>query len=235
MRTSHRRPQGFTLIELLVAIFIMSLLAMMSWRGIDSMARAQEASRDRADSIATLQTALVQWQTDLDNVFQTQLVNAVDFDGRVLRIVRRYGDTEVRVIGWGKRSVDGQSRWLRWQSLPLNNRQELQTAWLAAGRWGDNPGDAERKNETSIAAIDEWQIYYYRNNAWTNAFSAAGTGAASAVPPPPTSTPTGTVTASVNSPVLVPPPDGVRLILTLSAGQALAGVLTRDWIRPDFK
>jgi general secretion pathway protein J len=225
------RSSGFTLIELLVAIFIMSILAVMSWRGIDSMARAQEASRDRADSIATLQTALVQWQTDLDQMFQTQLINAVDFDGRVLRVVRRYSDTEVRIIGWTKRTANGQGRWLRWQSAPINNRQELQNAWVQAGQWGENPGDAERRNETDIAAIDDWQIYYYRNNAWTNAFSSAGSGASSAPPPP--SSPAGTPSAVVT--FLVPPPDGVRLILTLSQGQALAGVLTRDWIRPDFK
>ena len=225
------RNKGFTLIELLVAIFIMSMLAVMSWRGIDSMARAQEASRERADSIATLQTALVQWQTDLDQMFQTQLINTVEFDGRVLRVVRRYSDTEVRIIGWAKRTVNGQGRWLRWQSLPINNRQELQNAWTQAGQWGENPGDVERRNETDIAAIDDWQIYYYRNNAWTNAFSAAGSGASSAAPPPPPSS--GTPTAVVSG--LVPPPDGVRLVLTLSQGQALAGVLTRDWIRPDFK
>ncbi len=224
------RSNGFTLIELLVAIFIMSMLAVMSWRGIDSMARAQETSRERADSIATLQTALVQWQTDLDQMFQTQLINTVDYDGRVLRVVRRYSETEVRIIGWAKRTVNGQGRWLRWQSQPINNRQELQNAWVQAGQWGENPGDAERRNETDIAAIDDWQIYYYRNNAWTNAFSAAGSGASSATPPPPSS---GTPTAVVST--LVPPPDGVRLVLTLSQGQALAGVLTRDWIRPDFK
>jgi general secretion pathway protein J len=223
------RSHGFTLIELLVAIFIMSMLAVMSWRGIDSMARAQEASRERADSIATLQTALVQWQTDLDQMFQTQLINTVDYDGRVLRVVRRYSDTEVRIIGWAKRTVNGQGRWLRWQSLPINNRKELQNAWVQAGQWGENPGDAERRNETDIAAIDDWQIYYYRNNAWTNAFSAAGSGASSAPPPPSSGTPTAVVSG------LVPPPDGVRLVLTLSQGQALAGVLTRDWIRPDFK
>ena len=27
-------------------------------------------------------------------------------------------------------------------------------------------------------------------------------------------------------------PDGVRLVLTLSHGQALSGTLTRDWVRP---
>ena len=61
MRATHmqarRTSQGFTLIEVLVAVFIMSILAMMSWRGIDGMARSQEISRQRADYVATMQTA----------------------------------------------------------------------------------------------------------------------------------------------------------------------------------
>ena len=27
-------------------------------------------------------------------------------------------------------------------------------------------------------------------------------------------------------------PDGVRLVMTLPPGQALSGVITRDWVRP---
>jgi general secretion pathway protein J len=227
---SPHRPHGFTLIELLVAIFIMSLLALMSWRGIDSMARAQEASRERADHVATLQTALAQWQADLDQAFQTPTLNAIDFDCRMLRITRRYSDTELRVVGWARRGVGQQTRWLRWQSPPVNDRTALQNAWQEAGRWGENASDAERKRETEIAAIDDWQIFYYRNNAWSNPCSSAG--AATAPPPPPTvpgATPTSVAT------VLAPPPDGVRLVLKLSQGQALAGTLTRDWVRPNIK
>lgn len=223
-----RSLQGFTLIELLVAIFIMSLLALMSWRGIDSMARAQEASRVRADHVATLQTALAQWQTDLDQSFQTQTVSAIDFDCRMLRITRRYSDTELRVIGWARRGVGEDTRWLRWQSSALGDRRALQNAWAEAGRWGENATDTERQRETEIAAIDEWQIFYYRNNAWSNPCSSAGAAAASA-----TTAPVASPTAVVSA--LAPPPDGVRLVLKLAQGQALAGTITRDWVRPDYK
>jgi general secretion pathway protein J len=232
MRPLSPHPaHGFTLIELLVAIFIMSLLALMSWRGIDSMARAQEASRERADHVAALQTALAQWQADLDQAFQTPTLNAIDFDCRMLRITRRYSDTELRVVGWARRGVGEQTRWLRWQSPPVNDRTALQNAWQEAGRWGENAGDAERKRETEIAAIDDWQIFYYRNNAWSNPCSSAG--AATAPPPPPPTVPGATPTSVAT--VLAPPPDGVRLVLKLSQRQALAGTLTRDWVRPNIK
>ena len=40
MKTA-RTQRGFTLVELLVALFAMALLAIMSWRGLDGMTRAQ--------------------------------------------------------------------------------------------------------------------------------------------------------------------------------------------------
>ena len=43
------RIRGFTLIELLVAIAAMALLALMSWRGLDGMTRAQSMNRDRGE------------------------------------------------------------------------------------------------------------------------------------------------------------------------------------------
>ena len=61
-----RASKGFTLIELLVAIAAMALLALMSWRGIEGMARAQAQNRERGDAVLTLQTTLSQWNADLD-------------------------------------------------------------------------------------------------------------------------------------------------------------------------
>lgn len=222
---------GFTLVELLVALFVMSLLALMSWRGIDGMARAQETSRDRADQVATLQTVLAQWQTDLDQMLQTQHTSAIDYDGRVLRITRRYGPTELRVVGWGRRDIDGATRWLRWQSDPVNSRAELLAAWSQAALWGQNPSSAARQREVTLASIDNWQIFYYRNDSWSNPQNTADTGAAP-VAPPAGQPPAPQAAPGTPSAALAPPPDGVRLVLTLAAGQALAGTITRDWARP---
>ena len=223
------RALGFTLIELLVAISIMSLLAILSWRGIDGMARTQAATKERADQIATLQTALAQWNTDLDMLLETGITSAIDYDGRVLRITRRSSDAQessLRVVGWAKKSIDGQARWLRWQSAPLRNRGELQAAWLQAQQWAGvgrllvSSQNAAQGAELSILPVDEVQIFYFRNDAWTNPLSAdAQTAVAGAA----------VKTAGNN---LAAVPDGLRLRLTLAAGQPLAGALTRDWARP---
>ena len=74
-RRSHAR-QGFTLVELLVALSVMALLAVLSWRGIDSMTRTQARTQERADEVLTLQAGLNQWSADLDAMLQLPQVPA---------------------------------------------------------------------------------------------------------------------------------------------------------------
>jgi general secretion pathway protein J len=220
---------GFTLIEVLVALVVMSIMAVLTWQGIDGMAKASSQHRSRADDIATVQTALLQWRMDLDHMVDASQVppasqggnantaKAIEFDSRVLRITRRYEGDEQRVVAWGSRRVEtatgSTNRFMRWVSEPIRTRGQWQAAWDQAGRWGQNPGDAERARETAILAIDEWQIFYYRNDAWSNPLSADSTAATSGK------------TTSAN-------PDGVRLILQLAPGQLPGGTLSMDWVQP---
>ena len=60
------KPRGFTLIEVLVALSIMAVMAALTWRGIDGMARAQAATQRYTDDVLTLQAGLTQWRADLD-------------------------------------------------------------------------------------------------------------------------------------------------------------------------
>ena len=78
----------------------------------------------------------------------------------------------VLVAAWSRRVVDGKGQWLRWQSPPLTSRGQLQEAWQQAARWAQNPGDAEREREVTVVPLDEWQIFYFRGDAWSNPLSS---------------------------------------------------------------
>ena len=225
LKKSYQR--GFTLVELMVAIVVMALLALLSWRGLDGMTRVQSQTQTHTDSVLALQAGLAQWQTDLDALtVQANVpgVTGLDYDAQVLRLTRRYAEKpentqnplrndSIRVVAWSQRNADSGIKWLRWQSEPLKTRAELQAAWLQAKQWANNATEADKKGEVVVAGIDKWQVFYYRNDAWVNALSSADEANQ----------------AGSNSPAL---PEGIRLVLTLSPGQALVGDITRDWVQP---
>ena len=215
------KMRGFTLIELLVAIGVMALMAGLSWRGLDGMARTQAQLTQRADQVMTLQAGLGQWSADLDALVQLPNTAALDWDGRALRITRRStaanGDG-LLVVAWTRRNVNGTGQWLRWQSPPVATRGALQNAWASAAQWAQNPSQAMKQYEVPIAALDEWKVFYFRADAWTNPLSSDGA-------------PTPTNADKSASPELNLP-DGVRLVLTLPVSDAIGGTLTRDWVRP---
>jgi general secretion pathway protein J len=224
---THPRSRGFTLVELLVALFAMALLAVMSWRGLDGMTRAQAITSARADEVLTLQVALAQWSADLDAIVQLPSAPALEWNGRVLRITRR--DTSspasgVLVAAWTLRA----GQWLRWQSPPLTTRGQLDQAWLKADQWSQNPGDEERRLEVAVTPLQEWRIFYFRSDAWTNPQSSDATGSGSVAQPGLTEAAAAALAAQSTPGI----PEGVRLVLVLPPGQALAGQITRDWVRP---
>lgn len=221
---ARRHSAGFTLVELLVALFAMALLAVMSWRGLDGMTRAQEQTQARADDVLTLQVGLAQWAADLDALIQLPQTSALDWNGRVLRITRRSSVAPgegVVVAAWSRRDVEGRGTWLRWESAPATTREQLERAWQQADLWSQNPGQEERRREVAVTPLAEWQIFYFRGGAWSHPLSSDATAAAPALP----------ASAAAALPLTVLP-DGVRLVLTLPPGSSITGVLTRDWVRP---
>jgi general secretion pathway protein J len=222
-----RRARGFTLVELLVSLFALAILAGLSWQGLDGMMRARQQTEARADDVLALQTALAQWGTDLDAIMELPPSRALDWNGRVLRLTRRSslapGDG-ARVVGWARR----EGRWLRWESPPLVTRGDLETAWQQADLWAQNPSDAMRRQEVAIGPLEDWQIFFYRNDAWTNPLSSDASTRSGPTPFP--GAPAGAAAPPQASAGTLP--DGVRLVLQLPPGRAIAGRLQRDWIRP---
>jgi general secretion pathway protein J len=227
MLRSRLRNVGFTLVELLVALSVMAILSVLSWRGLDSMTRTQAQTRQYSDELLILQTGLAQWNTDLDALVQPSATPGVqpgplDWNGQVLRLIRDSAPsgTGWRIVAWTRRDEQGTSQWLRWQSAVLRTQGELQTAWQQAGLWAQGANAETRTNEVAITPLAQWQIFYFRGGAWSNPLSSDRI----------TATPSATLQPGLVSGSNIP--DGVRLVLTLPAGRALSGILTRDWIRP---
>ncbi len=76
-RCRSSAQHGLTLIELLVAISIMAFVAVLGWRGLDSITRARASLNQELEQTRGLQLAFAQMQTDCMNV-----VNATELDGR---------------------------------------------------------------------------------------------------------------------------------------------------------
>ncbi|MDD0839069.1 prepilin-type N-terminal cleavage/methylation domain-containing protein [Curvibacter sp. HBC61] len=240
-RPARAHGRGFTLVELLIALSVMAIMALLSWQGLDGMVRTQRQTDQYSQDVLALQAGLGQWQADLDALIELPQVSALDWDGRVLRLTRRgpaSAPESTLVVGWTLRNAGSQGQWLRWQSPPLSRRSEWERAWQQAALWGQNPDEAARQREVVIAPATEWQIFYYRQDAWTNPLSSdassSGTSPGAGAPPPPAGSAGQNGAARPGSNTAGELPQGVRLLLTLAPGQALSGRLQRDWARPNL-
>ena len=223
------KQSGFTLVELLVGLALMAVLAVLSWRGLDTMMRTRDSTQARIDSVAAAQMGLSQWRADLLAMQTLPGVlggSSLSWDGRVMRLLRRSStplpqgqDAGLQVTAWTVR--DGQ--WRRWQSADLRNRAQIDQAWSEAAQWGQNPSSQALQQEAKLMPAGSWQVFYLRDNAWANPLSSDGQ----------------------QTQALLKTPDAIRMVLQLDTGNSNTnkantnnsmdqGALTLDWVRPDF-
>lgn len=208
---ARTRTCGFTLIEVLVTITILAVLAGMAWQGIDGIVRTKAISEQRLDTMLRLNTVLAQWDADLSTLHDTGLIKDMPaFDGASLRLTRRT-DAGVQLVVWTLR--DG--IWQRWASPPMVRENDLQEAWLRSYQLLGNEAGTVR----ALPGLEQWQVYYWRNNAWSNPQS---TGDVTAPPTPGTAPPPAGSKQQL--------PQGVRVVLTMAPGSGLNGTYTRDLV-----
>ena len=201
---------GFTLVEVLVALLIMAVIAGMGWQGVSAMARAREIGTATSERVLRLSALVGQWEQDLAAVYDSPQVPALSFDGASLRLVRRL-DEGVAVVVWSLR----EGVWRRWAS-PVTTRQgDLQQAWLASQQLqGPEAGQLRL-----LDGVREWQVYFWRGQAWTNAQSSGDLQAATT----PALNASGAAAATLVQAVKLP--TGVRLQIDLPEGRILRDVM----------
>lgn len=235
---SRSRSRGFTLIELLVALSIMAVMAAMAWQGVDAVVRSREITQAHMERLLRLQSVMSQWEIDLREVHDSQVVPGLNFDGATLRLTRRRPEG-LQVVAW---TLRGGTLW-RWSSPAVTAMDALQEHWMRSYQLlGSEAGTL-----AMLHGVSQWQLHHYHqsSSSWSNAQSS-GDLAGSAPAAEPATTPgrqdgqspdgggAGAGAGSNNSatpPVIVNQealPDGVRLLLQFGEGGTAAGTLTRD-------
>lgn len=69
-----KNARGFTLIELLVAITVLAIVAVMGWRGLDTIVRSREQLTRNMEQMRGIQLTFAQLQSDLEQIADKPLL-----------------------------------------------------------------------------------------------------------------------------------------------------------------
>ncbi len=217
--SSNRSARGFTLLELLVAITLLAILAVIAWRGLDSMTRTHEALAQRDERIEALKTAYAQFDADCTQLADPNTLSRspVEVDAnRVLMVRDRRGESDSgQPPAWQVvlyRIVDG--RLERLQTQPITNRGDLRNALDNLRQGG--VGAARYLLATNVDSISA--RVWIEPGGWmdnTGALSAAlfpaGSNTTTLTGLPSASTPSASA-PSANTPGVVVPAASVRAV-----------------------
>jgi general secretion pathway protein J len=191
-----KASRGFTLVEVLVAMVVMAIMAVMAWQGVDGIVRTRDASQARLEQTLRLNSVIAQWDHDLASLQDGGVMRPtyLTCDGATVRMTRRTPNG-LQIVAWSFRPDDSGGSWVRWAGPAVTSVGELQDSWLRSQQLqGSEPGSLK-----TLTGLSGWQVYFYRNNAWSNCQST-GSGL----------------------------PNGVRVVLSFAPGSGVNGDLTRD-------
>src|SRR5690349_19545387 len=127
--------RGFTLIELLVAITILAIVAVLGWRGLDSIVRARATLTTDMEQTRGIQLAFAQLQSDCAHIASAAAIPnrepVVVSQDRLLLVRTVFADdqpTRLQVIVYRLKG----SALTRRESAATRDLSELDTMWQAA-------------------------------------------------------------------------------------------------------
>jgi len=159
---SSRRQLGLTLIELLIAITVLAVVAVLGWRGLDSIVRSRIALTAEMERTRGIQLAFAQMQQDCANIISANLVSShspIVAEQRRLVLIRKvYTENQpVRLQVVSYRVRDGVL--YRRESTPTRDLAELDVAWLV------NDESASRQEVALEAGVSSIAVRFWASNA----------------------------------------------------------------------
>jgi general secretion pathway protein J len=176
---------GLTLVELLVAISVLGFVAVLGWRGLDSIVRARIALTSDLEQTRGMQLAFAQLQSDCTHLADPSVLpNRVPLavgQGQLTLVRTVYADNQpsrLQVISY---RVDGGALTRR-ESPATRDLRELGTLWQAALKDTDTGQAVKLQSDVAAMTMRLWI-----NGGWrTEADAVITTGGATATPSIPT-------------------------------------------------
>jgi len=187
------RHKGLTLVELLVAISVLGFVAVLGWRGLDSIVRARIALTSDLEQTRGMQLAFAQLQSDCAHlVSPSTLPNRIPLavgQGQLTLVRTVFADNQpsrLQVIAYRVR--DGVLT--RRESAATRDLRELDTLWQTAVNdtdTGQAPFDKLRTGVTLQSDVAAMTMRLWINGGWrTEADAVITIGGSTATPSIPT-------------------------------------------------
>jgi general secretion pathway protein J len=161
----NRQVQGLTLIELLVAITVLAVVAVLGWRGLDSIVRTRVALTQEMERTRGIQLAFAQMERDTANLAAADLSPdrpPLSIGNGRLTLVRKVFNenqpTRLQVVSY--RISNGVL--YRRESIPTRRLEELDLAWQSKAA---SNGEQEVALENDVASIS-LRVWMSNANAW---------------------------------------------------------------------
>lgn len=158
---------GFTLIEVLIGLVIMGVIALMAWRGMDTLLRSHTGVLERSTQQKTIADVVEQWTRDCESMVSAE--ELANWQRGLLPFVQGTNQT------WWLRSIQTANRWSwqlvgytvrdgqlqRWASAPFSDANDAIALWAGVYREPDLfPARVQATFILPAVNAQRWSVQY---------------------------------------------------------------------------